>query len=84
MMVMWFILLAFKIISGLILGMTMGIIVQVWLDAGVFSLVFVTLVFTSAFVKLVWHYQFMGLAVVDLFFISLFLVLKLYVSAAAA
>ena len=83
-MLLWGILLSLKMISGLIVGLTTAIIVQTLTGAGVFSLVFVTVAGLCAFLKLVWHYKWMGLMVVNLFFISLFLILKLYVSAAAS
>ena len=80
---MFFLLLFCKIVSGLILGLTLGIIVQTLTNSGVFSLIFIMIAVTLAFLRLVWSYRFMGLALVNLFFISVFLILKLYVSMSA-
>lgn len=82
-MALWSLLFFCKIISGLILGLTIGIIVQTLTGSGVFSFIFIIIAVTGAFIKLVWHYKFMGLAVTNLFFISFFLILKLYVSISA-
>ncbi len=80
----WLLLLFLKVFSGFILGFTIAIIVQTLLKSGVFSVIFITLTMTLAFVKLVWNYKFMGLIVCNLLFISLFFLFQLYVSMSAA
>jgi len=81
---LWLLLLFLKIFSGFILGFTTAIIVQTLLKSGIFSVIFVTITMTLAFLKLVWNYKFMGLIVCNLVFISLFLLFQLYVSMSAA
>ena len=83
-MSLWFLLLFCKIASGLVLGLTAAIIVQTLLKSGAFSLIFVAIGCALAFLRLVWSYKFMGLAVVNLFFIFLFFLFKLYVSMASS
>ena len=81
---LWFLLVFCKIASSLVIGLTIGIIIQTLTNSGTFSLVFMIIAASMAFLKLVWHYKFMGLAVINLFFISLFLILKLYISMSIA
>ena len=69
-----------KIISGGFLGFTVAIIIQNLLDAGAFSVVFMTITIGLAYTKLVWNYRWIGLIACNLFFVALFLFLKLYIT----
>ncbi len=69
-----------KVLSGGFLGFTVAIIVQSLLNAGVFSVIFITLTIGMAYIKLVWHYRWIGLIACNLFFVALFLFLKLYIT----
>ena len=73
-------LILLKIISGGFLGFTVAIIVQNLLDTGVLSVVFVIFTIGMAYIKLIWHYRWIGLIACNLFFIALFLFLNLYIT----
>lgn len=79
-----FLLFFIKIFSGFTLGMTLAVIIANLTTAGTLSMVFIIVVTTSAFLKLVWYYRSMGLIFVNLLFIILFLLVKLYINISVA
>lgn len=72
-------LLTTKILSGVILGFIISVIIYSLTQIGTLSIVFIILSTTLAFLRIVWHYKFMRLICTNLLFISLFLLLKLYI-----
>ena len=77
------VLLILKIISGIILGLTFATIIQILIDTGVLSMIFIMITTATAFIKLTWYLKYKGLIVINLVFISLFFLFKLYISIAA-
>ena len=76
-------LIGLKTLSGVILGLTLSIVIQVLAGIGIFSMTFITITTTFAFLKLTWYLKYRGLITIDLFFISLFFLFKLYVHVSA-
>lgn len=76
-------LLVSKVISGFVIGFTVAVIAHSIFNIGILSVVFILVSTTFGFLKLVWFYRFKGLLYTNLVFISLFLILKLYISIAS-
>lgn len=75
-------LFVIKMLSSLVIGTACAIIVQVLIDSSTLSFIFVLLSVTLAFLRLIWNYRLMGVIVINLFFVTLFLLFKLYVGVA--
>lgn len=68
-----------RLLTGLILGITFGLIVSAILQSGTFSLIFVTLVTLLVFMKISTNWQFGHVLIFDLICILLGLLLRMYV-----
>ena len=75
-----FLLTLLKIVSALLVGFTIAVIVQGFLDSQILSFIFITITVAMAYLKLIWFYRWIGLIACNLFFIALFLFLKLYIT----
>ena len=75
-----FLLTLSKIISGFFIGFTIAVIAKGFLNLGTLSFVFLTITVGMAYLKLIWFYRWIGLIACNLFFIALFLFLKLYIT----
>ena len=76
-------LISCKILSGIVLGLGLAIAVQALTNCSTLAFVFVVVSVTLAFIRLTWPYKFKGLIVVNLLFVVLFFLFKLYVKISA-
>lgn len=72
-------LIAFKITSGLFMGLVIALVFEEILRYGTLSFVFVVVAVTMAFYRLARPLQFVGVAVFDLVCVLLALLLRMYI-----
>jgi hypothetical protein len=72
-------LLAFKLLSGLFIGLTLALIAQEIIQYGIISLVFVIVVVTSCLLKIVKSWSWSHVFIFDLICVLIGLLLRMYI-----
>ncbi len=71
-----------RVISGLMIGLTIALVAQEMLEFGYLSLSFMTLVMLGLFLRISKNWSFLTLIVVDLMFVLICQILKMYIMVA--